>query len=119
MKKLILLFVISVASLFSFAQKTATISKVALASGKKSGQYSFVLPTDITAKQVDAVKGYYKDYFTTVFNPTTHSLQLNLLSKEEMNLQVINRIMLSLDIQEFNVGQEKVSFTELFEQYLK
>jgi hypothetical protein len=32
---------------------------------------------------------------------------------------LINRIMLSLDIQEFNVGQEKVSFTELFEQYLK
>ena len=119
MKKIILLFVISFASLFSFAQKVATISQESLASGKKSGIYSFVLPAEITAKQIDAVKGYYKDYFTTVYNPTTHTLKLNLLAKEEMNLQVINRIMLSLDIQDFKVGDEKLTFTELFERYLK
>lgn len=119
MKKFILLFVISVASLFSFAQKTATISKEALSAGKKSSQFAFVLPNDITAKQIEAVSGYYKDYFTTVFNPTTHTLRLTMLSKETINLQVMNRIMLSLDVQDFKVGDEKLTFTELFERYLK
>jgi hypothetical protein len=42
-----------------------------------------------------------------------------LLTKEEMNLQVINRIMLSLDVQDFKVGADKLTFTELFDQYLK
>jgi hypothetical protein len=119
MKKIILLFVISVASLFSFAQKTATISKEALLAGKKSSQYAFVLPNDITSKQVDAVSAYYKDYFTTVYNPTTHTLRLTMLSKDTINLQVINRIMLSLDVQDFLVGAEKLTFTELFDKYLK
>lgn len=119
MKKFILLFVISAASLFSFAQKAATISKDALKSGKKSGQYTFVLPESVTSKQVEEVKGYYKDFFTTFFNPKSHTLQLKMLANSEVNLQVINRIMLSLDIQEFQVGSETVSFTELFERYLK
>lgn len=119
MKRVILFFVISLASFFSFAQKTATISKEALSVGKKSSQYTFVLPNEITSKQVEAVSAYYTDYFTTVFIPTTHMLRLSMLSKDTINLQVINRIMLSLDIQDFKVGAEKLSFTELFDQYLK
>jgi hypothetical protein len=42
-----------------------------------------------------------------------------MLSKDTINLQVINRIMLSLDVQDFLVGAEKLTFTELFDKYLK
>ncbi len=119
MKKIVSLICFCILSMISFGQKTATIAQESLLNGKKSNSYVFGMPADITAAQVDGVKGYYKTYFTATLNEKTHELTVVLSSNEESNKRVINRMMVSLDVRSFSVNGKEMDFENLFQNHLK
>lgn len=119
MKKLLVLLVVCFISALSFGQKVAAISKDALAAGKSTGVYSFVMPADVTSAQVESVKGYYKEYYTVAFDAKSHVLTMTLTQNAEMNIRVMNRMMVALEVRDFKVGDTNMTFEELYENYLK
>lgn len=114
-----MMFVLSFASAFAFGQNSASISENQLKSGKSSGIYEFSVPEAITAEKVDAVKGYYKDYFSVVFNESTDVLKVTLVENKELNLNVINRLLVALDLRTISVGGETMTFQDMKDKYLK
>lgn len=119
MKKLIVLTLVSLATVFSYGQKIATATPEALQKVKSSGVVVFGVPADITAAEVDGVKNYYKEYFTTTLDEKKHELTITLIKTDEMSKQVINRLMVSLDIRDYKIGSDELSFDEVFEKFLK
>lgn len=119
MKKLVIMFVLSLTSSFVFSQNSASISESQLRSGKSSGVYEFSVPESITAEKVEAVKGYYKDYFSVSFNEATDVLKVTLLRNEEPNLNVVNRLLVALDLRTISVGGENMTFQDMKDKYLK
>lgn len=119
MKKLIVLTLVSLATVFSYGQKIATATPEALQKAKASGVVVFTVPADITAAEVDGVKNYYKEYFTTTLDEKKHELTITLIKTDEMSKQVINRLMVSLDIRDYKIGSDELSFDEVFEKFLK
>ena len=119
MKKLVMIFVLSLASSFAFSQNSASISESQLKTGKSSGVYEFSVPESITAEKVEAVKGYYKDYFSVVFNESTDVLKVTLLKNEDSNLNVVNRLLVALDLRTITVGGESMTFQDMKDKYLK
>ena len=119
MKKLVIMFVLSLASSFAFSQNSASISESQLKTGKSNGVYEFSVPESITAEKVDAVKGYYKDYFTVAFNESTDVLKVTLLKNEDSNLNVVNRLLVALDLRTISVGGENMTFQDMKDRYLK
>ena len=114
-----MLFVLSFATCFAFGQNSASISESQLKSGKSNGVFEFSVPESITAEKVEAVKGYYKDYFTVAFNESTDVLKVTLLKNEEMNINVINRLLVALDLRTVTVGGESMTFQDMKDKYLK
>jgi len=119
MKKLAMIFVLSLASSFAFSQNSASINETQLKTGKSSGVYEFSVPESITAEKVEAVKGYYKDYFTVAFNESTDILKVTLLKNEDSNLNVVNRLLVALDLRTIAVGGETMTFQDMKDKYLK
>lgn len=119
MKKLVMMFVLSLASSFAFSQNSASISETQLKTGKSNGVYEFSVPESITAEKVEAVKGYYKDYFSVAFNESTDVLKVTLLKNEDSNLNVVNRLLVALDLRTISVGGENMTFQDMKDKYLK
>ena len=114
-----MIFVLSLASSFAFSQNSASISESQLKAAKSSGVYDFSVPESITAEKVDAVKGYYKDYFSVSFNESTDVLKVTLLKNEDSNLNVVNRLLVALDLRTVSVGGENMTFMDMKDKYLK
>lgn len=119
MKKILLVLVVVLAGFAASAQKSAAVSSKALETGKTTGKYLFVLPADITSKQVDDVKGYYKDYFTINFNEMKHEATVVLSKNEEMNRRVILRFLSSLGMRTVTVEGTDRTLDEFYENNLK
>ncbi len=119
MKKLVMIFVLSLASSFAFSQNSASISSSQLKTGKTDGVYEFSVPESITAEKVDAVKGYYKDYFSVAFNEATDKLKVTLTRNEESNLNVVNRLLVALDLRMIAVDGQEMTFQDMKDKYLK
>lgn len=114
-----MMFVLSLATSFAFSQNSASISESQLKTGKSNGVYEFSVPESITVEKVDAVKGYYKDYFTVAFNESTDVLKVTLLKNEDSNLNVVNRLLVALDLRTISVGGENMTFQDMKDRYLK
>ena len=120
MKKLLLFTLVCFASVLSFGQKTANASTESLQKGKTSGTFVFVMPSDVTAAEVDGVKNYYKQYFSATMDEKKHELVVTLINKDdETSKRVINRLMVSLEVSSFSVGGTELSFDEMFDKYMK
>ena len=119
MKKLVMIFVLSLASSLAFSQESASINESKLKTGKTTGVYEFSVPESITAEKVDAVKGYYKEYFTVTFNEATDQLKVTLLKNEESNLKVVNRLLVALDLRTVTVDGQSMTFEDMKEKYLR
>ncbi|WP_343747909.1 hypothetical protein [Fluviicola sp.] len=119
MKKLVMIFVLSLASSLAFSQNSASISSGELKSGKSTGVYEFSVPESITAEKVDAVKSYYKDYFSVAFNESTDKLKVTLTRNEDMNINVINRLLVALDMRMISVDGQEMTFQDMKEKYLR
>lgn len=119
MKKIVIICAVTLLSTFAFSQSSASITPNQLKSAKNSGIYEFKVPESITTEKVDAVKGYYKDYYTVSFDEATDVLKLSLLKNEEMNINVINRILTALDLRTIQVDGVEMTFLDMKDKYLK
>jgi hypothetical protein len=119
MKNLVLLLIATTFGFFGFSQEFASITKDQLKNGKSTGVYEFKLPESIDQAKVDAVKGYYKDYFTVNFDEATDVLKVNLLKNEEVNITVMNRILVALDLRTIKVDGKEMTFQDMKDAYLK
>lgn len=118
MKKLVMLFVLTVASSFAFSQDAAAISVSQLKEAKSKGIFEFTVPENITEEQVNAAKGYYTTYFTVTFDEATDKLKVVLTSNEALNIQVVNRLLVSLNLKSVNVDGKEMTYQEVMEKYL-
>lgn len=114
-----MIVVLSLASSLAFSQNSASISSGELRSGKSSGVYEFSVPEAITAEKVDAVKSYYKDYFSVAFNESTDKLKVTLTKNEDMNINVINRLLVALDLRMITVDGQEMTFQDMKDKYLR
>jgi len=119
MKKILLVLVVVLTALAASAQKSASLSAKALETGKTSGTFLFVLPSDVTSQQVDEVKGYYKDYFSVNFDQAKHEATLVLTANEIMNKRVILRFLSSLGVRNVNVGGVEKTLDVFYDTDLK
>lgn len=119
MKKLLVLTLVCFAATFSFGQKVASASSESLQKGKTSGVFVFSMPADVTAAEVDGVKNYYKQYFTTTMDEKKHELTITMVNKDEVSMNVINRLMVSLEVRDYLVSGTEMSFDDIFEKYMK
>ncbi|ASS47743.1 MAG: hypothetical protein A3D31_18120 [Candidatus Fluviicola riflensis] len=119
MKKILLALVVMLATFAASAQKSAALSAKALESGKSTGTYVFVMPSDLTTAQVDEVKGYYKQYFTVNYNQVKHEATLVLLEDKEMNKRVILRFLSAVGTRTVNVDGTEKTLEEFFDNDLK
>jgi hypothetical protein len=119
MKKILLALVVMLATFAASAQKSASLSGKALASGKSTGTFVFVMPSEITTDQVDKVKGYYKQYFTVNFNQAKHEATLVLTENKEMNRRVILRFLGALETNAVNVDGKEKTLEDFFNNDLK
>lgn len=119
MKKILLALVVMLATFAASAQKSASLSAKALESGKSTGTYVFVMPSDLTAAKVDEVKGYYKQYFTVDYNQVKHEATVVLLENKEMNKRVILRFLSSVGTRTVNVDGKDKTLEEFFDNDLK
>ena len=101
------------------AQKTATATPESFTKGKSAGVFTFTLPADITAEKVNQSRNYYTQYFTVNFDEAKHIVTISLAKNEEMNKQVINRFMTSLDIRSFKIADKDYTFRTMFDEYMK
>lgn len=118
MKKLISVLTVFLFVFAANAQYTASATVADVKSGKSNGSFSFVLSKEITAEQVDGVKGYYENYFTVAFNPTSHVIQVKMKANEELNYKVMNRLMISLNVQTFMIDGTAQNFDQFYNTYL-
>lgn len=118
MKKLISILTVCFLVFSASAQYTATATSTDVSTGKSNGTFSFVMSTAITSDQVDGVKGYYENYFTVNFNASTHVMQVKMKAKEELNYKVMNRLMISLNVQTFIIDGKELTFDEFYNKYL-
>lgn len=119
MKKLLLLFAVTFIATASFAQRAVQLTSENLAKAKTSGVYVIATSDDLTATEVEGVKGYYKDYFTVAMNDAKHEMTVTLIKKEEMNIRVMNRLMVALDVEKFVVDGQGYTFDELYNKFMK
>ncbi len=119
MKKLLLLFAVTFIATASFAQRTVKLTSESLSKGRTTGVYVISTSNDLTASEVDGVKGYYKEYLSTSMNDVKHELTVTLSKPEEMNVRVMNRLMVALDVETFSVDGQNYTFDQLYDKFIK
>lgn len=123
MKKLIYtLFVLIGLSTVSFAQT----SDVAVAEGntelmasKKTGNYKFTLPANLTKEDVAKNAKYYTRYFTVDFNESAHTATLNVADNDEKNRTVVARFLIACGVNKVKVDGREMEISKFMNAYLK
>lgn len=111
---LLLLFSIGVS-----AQDKAAISTEAIAKGKSQGVFEFVVPNSVDEAQVAEAAAYYPDYFTVDFDKKKHIVTIKLTKNEEMNKHVIQRFLLSINLEYITIENKQVRVDQLYDAHLK
>ncbi|HRP54196.1 MAG TPA: hypothetical protein PLI97_11905 [Fluviicola sp.] len=119
MKKIVTIIALMFTCSFAFSQNSASISVDQLKSAKASGIYDFLVSESITSEKVDAVKGYYKEYMTVTFDEKTDNLHVALTENATLNIHVINRLLVALDIRSIQISGTETTFQDMYDQYLK
>ena len=124
MSKLFFTFISILTLTFTtFAQEVETIaiaeSKSELAESKVSGEYTYILPTNITAEQVKKNAGYYTSYFTVGYDENSQKATIKLMNDEKISRMVMGRFLSSCGVRNLKVGEETITLDKFMETYLK
>ncbi len=107
----------------TFAQDVKTIAiaetKSELAASKVSGEYTYVLPSNVTAEQVKKNAGYYTSYFTVDYDASSHKATLKMNNDERISRMVMGRFLSSCGVHNLKVGDETITLDKFMEIYLK
>lgn len=121
MKKIILSLVLLVSLNVSAQDQTntaKTLSASALTKAKVSGEYSFVLPNEISKDEVERSARFYEKSFTVTFNEATHEVKLKMVVNDAKNRQIIVRFLGANHIQYVNVDGKAILNMDFYNTYL-
>lgn len=115
-----LVFVIGL-SVMAFGQDNVAVvkSKSDLTSIKENGKGMIVLPSNLTAEQVQGKAKYYTHYFTVDFDASSHVAKITMIDNDERSRAVIMRFLAACEVDVVNVEGVSVARDELFVKYLK
>lgn len=119
MKKIFLALVVVLSAFAASAQKSASISSELIETGNTKGKYVFTLAPDVTAAQVDKVKGYYTTYFTVNYSESKHEATITVTNDDEMSRRVILRFLSSLGMNTVNVDGTDKPLDKFYEENLR
>lgn len=82
--------------------------------------FHFNLDQSITEAAIDDAASYYTDYFTVVSTASNngHDVAITLVQDDEMSRKVIHRFLVTLQIQNVNVGGSDVPVTDFMDTYI-
>jgi hypothetical protein len=122
MKNIILLML----SCFAFSMNVGAQSKyivsqpVALLSAAvKSGNYSFVIPKNISKADVAESAEYYTMYFDVNFDEDAHRVEIKMKINDERSKHVIVRFFVSLDLKEVDMNGQIIPIEKYYQTYIK
>lgn len=91
----------------------------ALMKSKTSGEYSFVLPSNLTNDDVAKSSKYYTHYFTVDFSEGTHEASVHMVNNDEKSRIVVTRFLSSCGVRFVKVGNSNLSLDEFSNTYFK
>ena len=120
MKKLIILFAITIFAGVGFAQ-TAVVSGTTATLNKNLEQnfVEFKMPSEVTTEVVDKSAQYYTDYFTVDFKPETYIARINIIDQEAQARRVISRFLLSTGVRTVNFEGKDYTIMEFYSNFLE
>jgi sporulation protein YlmC with PRC-barrel domain len=120
MKNLIALISILIFTLSSFAQ-TAKVegTKEDLKNNLAKNLVVFVMPSEITAENIDKSAQYYTDYFTVEYNNESKVANILLISEAETDRRVIMRFLLSTGVRIINFDGAEYTIMEFYSNFLE
>lgn len=120
MKKLFILFALTVFAGVGFAQTAMVEGDAATLKNQLSENYvEFLMPKDVTSGVVEKSAQYYTDYFTVDFKPATNKARINLLNQEEQARRVITRFLLSTGVRTVNFDGKDYTIMEFYSNFLQ
>ena len=123
MKKFIKSFILVIAFAgVSFAQDgqvAGSQGSDALIKSKASGDYSFVMPTNLTAENIADNSKYYTHYFSIEFDEGSHTAMIHLLENSAKNRFVIRRFLTACGVNSIEVDDANLDLDAFTEKYLQ
>lgn len=123
MKKLIksLILVIAFAGV-SFAQDgkiAESQGSDALVKSKSTGDYAFVMPSNLTSDDIADNSKYYTHYFSIDFDEGSHTVKIHLLENTAKNRFVIRRFLTACGVNSIEVDDTNLNLDTFTEKYLQ
>ena len=123
MKKIFLAFTLLLGfAVVGFAQDRAAIAKtegkLELIKSKESGEYAFVLPSNVTEEAVEKNSKYYTEYFTVNFDDGSKEVEITMISEEDIATKVIGRFLISCGVQEVEIDGASLPVTDFIDKHL-
>lgn len=120
MKTIVTALIFFIGMSISFAQQTASVKSASnLTSIKSSGTGEIILPSNLTADEVQKNSKYYTKYFAIDFNSDSHVATIKMVQNDAQSRNIIVRFLAACDVKEVNVEGTIVSREDLFAKYLK
>ncbi|WP_107039349.1 hypothetical protein [Brumimicrobium mesophilum] len=120
MKKLIILFAITLFASIGFAQTAMVEGTAATLKQKLSDNVvEFKMPSEVTNEVVEKSAQYYTDYFTVNFSTDSKVAKINIVDQEEQARRVITRFLLSTGVRTVNFEGKDYTIMEFYSNFLE
>lgn len=106
----------------TFAQEAPTAVSAgasALSKSMLSGEYTFVLPQDVTSERVEESSKYYTHYFTTSFDTGTNTVKIVMSQNDERSRFVIARFLGACGVRNVQVDDKTLDMQMFIENHLQ
>jgi len=108
-------------AMVSFGQERAAtaISSDNFVSSNLKGSYTFIVPNDITAKDVALSAEYYTMYFTVTFDEKNHQTLITMKDMSDNAKHIIGRFFISLGLREIQYNGNYFQVEDFYQKFLK
>jgi hypothetical protein len=120
MKKLILALVATILSFAGMAQAAkATGTPETMKTSVKEGVFTFNLPDNVTAEEIERTQKYYVDYFTVDFDASSKLLTVKMVDNSPESRRVVTRLLVSNGISEIEFNGNNYRVTEFYDLFMR
>ena len=85
---------------------------------KAKGNFNFQLPATATTEAVNKAAGYYKQYFTVVYNDKTKNAKITMIENDSRGRHVIVRFLVSNGVREISMDGKDYSIDDFWSQHM-
>lgn len=90
-----------------------------LLKSKKSREYSFVMPHEISTERVEKSAKYYTSYFSVNYNPETREASIQMNEERTKGEMVMGRFLSSCGVRFLKVDDKNITLDEFMNSYLR